>query len=185
MRAALEIHLLEIRDNGFIPEGSPLEGYESTRDRKAYPLERILAAAGTASLRNPANLSRYVEWMADGHECIRYWGALGCVMLRKEAAPAVDALSQLVKDPSGPVRVAAAEALCHCGRVREGLAALEDCLLRHDNARIRLQAADALENLGALAAGVLPALEKATSDSDNYVQRATKHTASILKRSQV
>jgi arylsulfatase A-like enzyme len=180
MRAVLEKHLLEIRDNGFIPEGSALEGYDATRNRAAYPLERILAAAGTVSLRRPENLSRCVEMTADGHECIRYWGALGCVMLGKAAAPAADALSRLLEDPSGSVRVAAAEALCRCGRIREGLAALEDCLLRHDNARVRLQAADALDSLGPAAARVLPALEKAAADSDDYVRRSARHTASVL-----
>jgi arylsulfatase A-like enzyme len=61
MRKALEQHLLEIRDNGFIPEGSPLEGYESTRDESAYPLERILAVANTATRRDPDQMPKLFE----------------------------------------------------------------------------------------------------------------------------
>ncbi len=84
MRAALEEHMLRTRDNGFIPEGSPLEGYAQGRDASAYPLERILPLANLAIKRDPANLLKLIEAMSDANECMRYWGALGCVMLREK-----------------------------------------------------------------------------------------------------
>ena len=58
MRTALRKHVLDIRDNGFIPEGSPLEGYDATRDLKAYPLEGILEVADTAIRHDRTNLSQ-------------------------------------------------------------------------------------------------------------------------------
>jgi arylsulfatase A-like enzyme len=180
MRAALRQHLLEIRDNGFIPEGSALEGYDATRDPKVYPLERILDVCDVVTKRDPANLPKLVQWMDDPNECIRYWAALGCVMLRDKAAAAADALAKRLADASGSVRVAAAEALCHMGQEAKGLPVLEECLLKDSNPWARLQAANALQNLGAKAKPALPAIEEARSSPNNYVQRAVEYTATVL-----
>ena len=130
MRKANEEHMLRIRDNGFIPEGSPLEGFEATRDPKAYPLEQILALANLATKRDAANLPRLAEKMGDDNECIRYWAVMGCLMLRDKAAGATDALVARLADSSGSVRVAAAEALCYVGKESRGLPVLEECLLK-------------------------------------------------------
>jgi tetratricopeptide (TPR) repeat protein len=181
MRAALERHMLSTRDNGFIPEGSPLEGYETTRDPKAYPLERILEVANTAAERDPANLDRLTRWMSHEHECVRYWAALGCTMLRAKAVGAAEALSGQLQDSSGSVRVAAAEALCHIGHTERALAALQECLLKHGNPRVRLQAANALANIGDMAKPALAAIEQAEADADEYVKRAVRYTAAMLK----
>ena len=181
MRAALRRHVLDIRDNGLIPEGSPIEGFDASRAPQAYPMERILDVADTAIRRDPVNLARPIRWLADDHECIRYWAALGCVMLRERAARAADALTLGSRERSGPVRVAAAEALCYTGRQREGLAVLQNLLLEDASPWIRLQAAHALQNVGPTAAAVLPAIEKAVSDGNDYVQRASRYAAAALK----
>jgi arylsulfatase A-like enzyme len=78
MRAALRAHLLEIRDNGFIPEGSPLEGFVPTRDEGAYPLGKILDFADVVTRRDAANLPEFVKGLGDANEVVRYWSALGC-----------------------------------------------------------------------------------------------------------
>ena len=49
MRGALRRHTLDIYDNGFLPEGSKLEGYDASRRAGAYPLERVFALATMAS----------------------------------------------------------------------------------------------------------------------------------------
>jgi len=181
MRAAGEEHMLRIRDNGFIPEGSPLEGYDSTRDAAAYPLERIMGVADLATKRDPANLPKLIESMDDRNECIRYWAVLGCVMLRDKAGAAAEALAKRLEDASGSVRVAGAEALCHLGKTQEALTVLEDCLLRHASPRVRLQAANSLQYVGEKARPALPALEKAAADSDGYVQRTVTYAVTVLK----
>lgn len=181
MRAALDQHMLRTRDNGFIPEGSELEGYANTRDQKAYPLARLMEIASTATERDPANLSKLIGWMSDENECVRYWATLGCVMLRAKAAPAAEALAKRLADASGPVRVTAAEALCHLGQTDKGLPVLQDCLTNHQSPSTRLQAANALQNIGEKARPALAALEKATDDQNDYVKRATRYTVSVLK----
>ena len=181
MRAALREHLLAVRDNGFIPEGSPLEGYDASRDAAAYPLEKVLDAADAAAQRHPANLPKLMAWLDDPNECLRYWAALGCVMLRDKAAVAAEALAKRLDDASASVRVAAAEALVHVGRADKGLAALRECLLKQAGPRVRLQAANALQNLGDKARPALDALEQAQSDADGSVRRAVTYTVSALK----
>jgi arylsulfatase A-like enzyme len=182
MRAAVRKHMLDIRDNGFIPEGSPTEGYDSSRDPGAYPLERILETADAAIQRNPANVQRLIGWLADENESIRYWAALGCVMLRERAAPAAGRLAERLNDSSRSVRVAAAEALCYLGREDAALAALESCLRTDESPWVRLQAANSLQNIGLKALPALQALEQAASDQNNYVQLAARYTAGVLKQ---
>jgi arylsulfatase A-like enzyme len=181
MRIALRQHLLAVRDNGFIPEGSPLEGYDASRDPKAYPLERILDECDAVTKRDPANLPKLIAWMDDENECIRYWAALGCVMLRGQAAPAAEALAKRLADAAGQVRVAAAEALCHAGQEAKGLPALIACLGDEKNPWVRLQAANALGSIGEKARPALAAIEKAVADGNNYVQRAAEYTVAVLK----
>ena len=182
MRNALRRHMLDTRDNGFIPEGSPTEGFYASRDHQAYPMERILTIADLATQRNEGNLPRLIRSLADENECLRYWAALGCVMLRGRAGRAVDALMARLTDPSGSVRVASAEALTYLDRGKEGLAVLQECLLQGQNPWIRLQAANALQNVGSKAAPVLPAIEKVAAEKDEYLQRATSYTAASLRR---
>ena len=182
MRAACEQHMLRTRDNGFIPEGSPLEGYVNAHDPKAYPLEKIMEVAGVAAERDVCRTPQLVEWMSDENECVRYWATLGCVMLGERAGTFVDAPAALEKrlaDSSFQVRVAAAEALCCIGKSAKGLPVLIDCL-KHSNPWVRLQAANSLQNIGEKARPALKALQQATADSNDYVRRATKYTAAVL-----
>jgi arylsulfatase A-like enzyme len=179
MRAALRKHMIQTRDNGFIPEGAAAEGWAASRDETAYPLERVMALADQATAREAANLSKFVEGLGDANEVIRYWSALGCLMLRDKAAAANAALATALADPSPHVRVAAAEALCRAGDVDRGLPALRE-LLKHENARVRLQAANSLDHLGPLAKPALPELRAAARDSDDYVKRAARYTAAVL-----
>lgn len=179
MRGALRDHLLRTRDNGFLPEGSEGEGYAGTRDEKAYPLARLLDIADVVAQRHPANLAKLEEWMADSNAAVRYWGALGCVMLREKSAPSGGALSKLLNDPSDQVKVVAAEALAFQGN-GEGVTALAKLLTDAPNNRVRLQAANALDHLGERAKPALAALEKATADGDDYVKRAARYSAAVL-----
>jgi arylsulfatase A-like enzyme len=184
MRAACREFILKYRDNGFIPEGSDLEGYVKAHDDKVYPLERIVDVADLAILRDPANVAKFVALMSDENECIRYWAAMGCLMLRDKAASAAGALEKLLTDASPSVRVAAAEELCYLGQTAKGLAVLQEVLLKGANPWVRLQAANALDHLGPAAKPALAALETATKDANDYVLRATTYTAAVLKGEQ-
>ncbi|MEI7936931.1 MAG: sulfatase-like hydrolase/transferase [Verrucomicrobiota bacterium] len=86
MRTGLKRRVLEIKDNGFIPEGSLLEGYDTSRVPGAVPFERVVDLANLTSERKAENLPRLVAALDDPNEAIRWWGALGCVMLCDQAA---------------------------------------------------------------------------------------------------
>jgi HEAT repeat protein len=179
MRAALRKHMIDTRDNGFIPEGAAAEGWTASRDEAAYPLERVMVLADLATARDAANLPKFTQGLSDPNEVIRYWSALGCLMLREKAARANAAIAKALDDASPQVRVAAAEALCRTGDVDRGLPALRE-LLKHANPRVRLQAANALDHLGPLARPALPELRAAARDADDYVKRAARYTAAVL-----
>ena len=179
MRAALRKHMIDTRDNGFIPEGAAAEGWAASRDEAAYPLERVLALADLATARDAANLPKFVNGLNDANEVIRYWSALGCLMLRDKAAAADAALTKALDDPSPQVRVAAAEALCRTGDVNRGLATLRQSL-KDASPRVRLQTANALDHLGMIAKPALPELRAAAQDPDDYVKRAARYTAAVL-----
>jgi arylsulfatase A-like enzyme len=190
MRAALKRHTLEIVDNGFLPEGSPLEGYAASRVAGAYPLERVLAMADRASARNPASLPALIAGLADPSEPVRWWAAQGCAMLRDVAAPAAAALHKSLADASGAVQVAAAEALARQGKADHALPVLERWLQDANSPPCALQAANVLDRLGEAARPALPTLKrvlaapptgKDTRQMVGYVQRILEHSIAVLE----
>ncbi|MEZ0276082.1 MAG: sulfatase-like hydrolase/transferase, partial [Roseimicrobium sp.] len=116
LRKKLREEMLTVRDTGFIPEGmhEKLAGEQTIYDyaqSDAYPLERIIDLADLATSRDASALPALMKAMDDPHPVIRYWGATGCLILQKEAAPAKAKLEALLKDEWNDVRVVAAEAL--------------------------------------------------------------------------
>ena len=160
MRAALRQHTLQINDNGFLPEGSAIEGYDASRRPGAYPLERVFEMATLASDRDPRNLPRLIAALEDASEPIRWWATQGCAMLRHQAAPAQAALRRRLDDPSGAVQVAAAEALARMGEAGVALPVLERWLQKLDEPPLALQAANVLDRLGPIARPSLPVMKR-------------------------
>jgi hypothetical protein len=160
MRAALKQHTLAINDNGFIPEGSALEGYEASRKVGAYPIERVFALATMASERDVNHLINLIEALDDDSEPMRWWAAQGCTMLGAQAAPAEAALRKQLNDPSGAVQVAAAEALANLGQSETALLVLERSIQQADAPFFAVQAANVLDRLGERARPALPAMKQ-------------------------
>ena len=123
MRGALRAEIIATRDTGFIPEGmfGRLAGektiYEYAQSG-AYPIDRIVALADKASSRDVAALAELAAAMDDPHPIIRYWGAVGCLVLQDRAAPAKAKLLALLGDNWGDIRIVAAEALTCLGEGR-------------------------------------------------------------------
>jgi arylsulfatase A-like enzyme len=190
MRDALRRHTLEVRDNGFLPEGSPLEGFENSRKPGVYPLNGVFELATLASDRNPANLPRLITALEDPSEPVRWWAAQGCAILRENATPAEPALRKRLDDPSGAVQVAAAEALAGLGHVDLALPVLVRCLQDTNNAAFGLQAANVLDRLGERARPALAAMSArllAISSGgepdrmEQYQQRILSRMISVLE----
>ena len=167
MRAALKQRVLANVDNGFLPEGSALEGYDASRAPGAFLVERVFELSNFASDRNAANLPKFIEALDDPCEPIRWWAAQGCTMLREKAAPAEAALRKCLADKSGAVQIAAAEALARLGKLDAAMPVLERWILQADNPPFAVQAANVLERLGDAAKPLLPAMKKALADAGN------------------
>jgi arylsulfatase A-like enzyme len=183
MRAALDEHMLSINDNGFIPEGSGLEGYDASRAPGAYPLQRVLQLAGEAIQRDPQHVTKFSELLGDRNEVIRYWAAQGLLMLRDKASSSQPALEAcLAKDASAQVRVVAAEALAGIGSTERAVLALGEILGTHTDARVRLQALNALTFIGEPARAVLPLVEDSISRAaDEYIRNAARYLSFVLR----
>ncbi len=180
LRQRLDEHMVAVNDNGFIPEGSPMEGYDASRVPGSYPMAQVLGVAATAIERQAGNADQLVAWLADPNVIVRLWAAHGCRMMPGGVPAAVPELTRLLSDDYPAVCVAAAEALCVSGEVASGLDTLQGILLGGVVSWYRLQAANALDSLGALARPVLPALEQASADKDRHVADSASHTVAVL-----
>jgi arylsulfatase A-like enzyme len=170
MRAALRKHTLEVFDNGFIPEGSALEGYDAARAEGAVPLARVVDIANAASERNERHLSQFIEALEDPSEPVRWWAAQGCAMLRDRAGAAQSALLKHLSDPSGAVCVAAAEALVYLGKEAAALEALEKVAGDKSSAGFALLAANVFSRIGEKARPSLPALRRLLAGFESSYQ---------------
>lgn len=195
MRGALRRFVLEIRDNGFVPEGSALEGYEASRKPGACPMDRILDVAIAASDRAPANLSRLTDALRDPNEAVRWWAAQGIAILGPDAADAETALRERVEDPSESVRVAIAEALSRLGKPDLALPMLKPFLdvprpvdAASGGNIVAVQAANVLERMGEAARALLPDMKRAfeatagiqRENALNYLHRSLERTIAVL-----
>lgn len=182
MRAALDAHMLAVNDNGFIPESSPLEGYDTSRAAGAYPLERVMRLAARAIVRDSRNIAEFGALLADSNEVVRYWAAQGLLMLKEKAAPAREALSAcLENDASLPVRIVSAELLAVLGPSEVPVRYLSELLGTHSHPRIRLQAVNALTFIGEPARQALAAIKAAARDNDTYVANAARYLSLVLE----
>lgn len=190
MRMALQRHTIAINDNGFMPEGSALEGYGESRKAGAYPLGRIFDLAMLASKRDVSHLPKLIEALGDDSEPLRWWAAQGCTMLGTQAAPAEVALRKHLDDPSGAVQVVAAEALASLGKLDAALPVLERSLKNTHAPFVALQAANVLDRLGERARPLLPMIKqllasqqkKADSNSSRaYSQRIMERIVAVLE----
>ncbi len=190
MRAALRAHTMEVNDNGFIPEGSELEGYEASRHSGAYAVERVYEMACMASDRRRENVGRLSESLRDQSEPVRWWAVQGLGMLGSEARDQRMPVEELLEDVSGAVQVAAAEALVSMGFPEKALPVLEHWLRRSDHFFFRLQAANVLSRMGESARPLLPLLVELQASggipqnparADRYVLDILERTAAVLQ----
>lgn len=181
LRRALDEHLIDTNDNGFIPEGHPLEGYGPSRRKGAYPLRRVMATAALAIERDPDNLGRLRRALRHDHDVVRFWAAQGLLMLGGRAEPAAGALATALEDdPSVHVRIPVAEALARLGHTGRSVPFLAETVDTHQNDRVRLQALNALTWVGVAALPHKGVIERAAASTDEYVRAAARYLDAVL-----
>jgi len=82
------------------------------------PFDELMEASDLATLGGDKDLNSFVSYLTNRHSAIRYWGATGLLILKDGARPAIPALKEATKDPSGAVATLAAEALYGLGEKR-------------------------------------------------------------------
>lgn len=119
MRSALDEHLRQSRDVGFVPEPmladivlrSERTIYEFAQSEGRYPLDEILPLANLAIRRDPSQLARFCEALQHSDPVMRYWGLMGLRVLEDGGRDAEALVRKRLSDDEPSVRVAAAMVL--------------------------------------------------------------------------
>jgi uncharacterized sulfatase len=191
LRAACRTWQKDIIDLGLLPESDLRSRFGKTPeytavrlDPKAYPLERIAAAADLANRMDAALQPQLIDLLKDQDVAVRWWGTVGLGSLggRKLAdeKAAVEALRKALSDPSATVRVGAADALCRLNQFDEAVPVLGKALA-DGNEWLRLEAVNVLDRIDEKARPVLEAIQQAKGDKNQYVVRVVEHTLKDLK----
>ena len=170
LRQVHQAWVADTRDIGFLAEAEMhirAEGktpYEIATDFKAYPQQRIVAAAELVGT-GPENLAKMTKLLDDSDGAVRYWAAVGLARqtsggLGSLGAEAAQALKKALSDPAPNVRFAAAGALCGLEQCEEALNVLVKGL-DDDRPVVVLAAARELQNIGNRACPVAGEIEKA------------------------
>lgn len=176
LRKALRDWMEQIRDTGLLPEPEMLarsagrSPYDMARDGKSYDYPRVRDAAEAAGELRPDGLAGWVKHFDDADSAVRYWAAVGCVRLGKDAAPARPALEKALADRSWCVRIAAAEAVAALGGVDRALPVLIEAM-KSDEPAVARMAGNVLDFLGEQARPALDAVRQAAKAGDQYVKR--------------
>ncbi len=133
LRGALRAEIVATRDAGFLPEGLALRlaGSKTIYDytqSPAYPIARLVDLADRATSRDAQFLPELRAALDDPYPGVRYWGALGCLILQDRAAPAKARLRALLRDEFADVRIVAAEALGYHGEATDAVATLAEII---------------------------------------------------------
>ncbi len=120
MRKAETDWMGKIRDVGLVPE-SEYKNFAGEKSMYDYmrstvcPFDKLMKAADLATLGGKSNLNTFIQYLKNNNSAIRYWGATGLLILKKDAKPAIPALKEASTDKSGAVATLVAEALYGLG----------------------------------------------------------------------
>jgi hypothetical protein len=124
----------------------------------------------------------YVKALKHKYASVRYWAVVGLHnnLKGRDRNRAEPLLRKALKDTAPAVRVAAAHALCDWGQQGEALPVLAEAL-KDKTDKARLYAVIALNKIGEKARPLVPQIEAALKDSDNYVRRVAQTTLKQLQ----
>jgi hypothetical protein len=150
LRGALNQHLNQTRDLGFLPEYEAWKLFENSSGWEVgksgkIDLQEIRKAASQVGL---AGESILVANLKSANELVRYWGAIGlCAHKEELEKDAKKALNKALNDPSPSVRIEAANTLLLRGKSDTALSVLIQ-ELKHENLIVVTHAARIIELLG-------------------------------------
>jgi arylsulfatase A-like enzyme len=118
----------DIYDSGFLPEAERTDMaeakgktiYDVLRDDKT-DLPKIIESADKAIMATSNDIPVLKDMLKDSNSGIRYWGAIGLLIIGKDASAAVAELKNALSDKSANVSTVAAEALYSLGYKDEAI----------------------------------------------------------------
>jgi len=193
LRAAQRGLAVKIRDLGFLPEGEIHRRagddapYTMGHDKKRYPLERILAAAETATMPTKNATTRLITAARDKDSAVRYWALLGLSMRGKAGVKAGrDTLRNALGDSAPDVRIAAAEGLARYGDKDDlnlALPVLIDAAnLETQGVFTSMAALNAIDTLDGKAASLKPQIQKLPRRSKAVNGRMKSYVGYVLDK---
>jgi len=176
----------ETIDVGLLPEpdlrrrSADTTAYEMARRTDIpYPREAIRKAAELTQ-EGLAAMPQFKKNLFHDDPAVRYWAAVGLIILGPEAQAATEPLERALEDPSPSVRTAAAHALANVGRDGLAVPVLIETL-RNEDEWVRLGSAIALDSIGEAARPALgPMTEARDGDKNKYVARVVNHAINGL-----
>lgn len=184
LRGAIYDWMVTTRDVGLIPEpileelgrryGSKYHVLQ--HDDNSDLVRRLIQVIEAGQQGDRASL---LEALSSDRASIRYWAAIWLGNLQDDSV--VPQLAKLTSDPSVPVRVAAALALCRLGQSQEYVSLLAQ-QIESDNLITGMYAIRALEQVGPSAKAVLPAIRKARENPYEFTRRFARRMTSQLDR---
>lgn len=140
LRGQLRGWQLAVHDSGLLPEVERLQRaeanhttiYQMVQDPTLYDLPAYLDAADLALSAQRSNTPRLIEFLASKDSAIRYWGAVGMLMLGKPDSASQAALESVLADPCGEVRLTAAWVLIEFGNSAKARQAIVATLQKHE-----------------------------------------------------
>lgn len=142
LSAALDQHMLETHDNGFVPETVERQGYFVSREPGIYPLDVLLSLANRAITRNARNVGQFIKEMSHPHEAVRYWATTGLLILQDSlSASQIGQIRTLFLSETSPsVRAVQSEILLNCRQGQEAAPWLAATIRNPDNSTVALAA---------------------------------------------
>ncbi len=179
LRSVLDAHLLSVNDNGFIPEGSPIEGFLESQVKDSYPLEKIMALASLAARRPSRRASFFSQQLSNPNEVMRYWAAQALLMLEEHARPQLSHLTAALQTEKSPqVKIVIAEALLSLGATTDARATLIEYLDGQYPMPVQLMALNALTFSGVSMRDNSASITRMADHENLYLRSAARYLVS-------
>jgi arylsulfatase A-like enzyme len=192
MRKAVHEHMVSTRDIGVLPEcevlarstdGAP---YNTARDPKRYPAERVIETAEIASMRAPADVKTLTKRLTDPDSGVRYWAVLGMQMQGAGAVKeAREAIRRLLNDASAAPKIAAAETLGLYGEAEDLPDALrvlgEMAPAGRNGSAVSILAMNAISSLGRKAQPLKETIQSMDARDPKSPQRLQEYPNRLVK----
>lgn len=186
LRLMVDARILQVNDNGFIPEGHALEGYFSSRDKAEFPVREVMELANLAIQRDPGQIDFFIRSLQiEDKEILRYWAAIGLRLSSDSKSNCHNEVLQCFRrEQSHYVRIVLAEILAKQVDSGEAVAALVDYLGEEKTQPLRLMSLNSLVYVKPeLLTDYLTEIDNLASNPDPILSSAAKYLKFLIQKS--